>query len=1306
MDSSCRSFQAEDSREIQYSATDLALEHIGLLWNFKRELRKLKDTVSRIQAVLQDAEEKQFRNHQVKDWLEKLSDVMYDADDLLDDFSTAARRKAVVLAAAATTADDGGGDRRRTPATTCWSLVCFLFSSLPQQLWYDLTMANAIKAIREKLDDISKDKETLHLEVHSVEEGEALHSSRETDSCPPTIVVGREDDKKNIIGLLLNSNSESNISVVPIVGMGGLGKTTLAQLVYDDDQANSHFDIKAWVYVSQSFNVKVILGKMLRSIDRDAQVGPELDDLQAQLREKIKGKRFLFVLDDVWEETGRSWETLGKYLTVGALGSKVLVTTRSTKVAEVGVGALKSETSTSIVKSYYLKGLSEEECWNLLVKKALPEGVPQDPQVQEIGKQILRKCHGVPLAVSTIAGVLVDSTDPSTQWPSFLQKGLSSVMRGEEDPIMSALQLSFNHLPSHMKHCFTYCKLFPKGFRFDIQTLVRLWVAQGYIESEDRGFDCFKTLWWRSFFQEVWVDELGIISTCRMHDLMHDLADSVAGEKIVRSSSLTILKNIPSKTRHLTISADDGDEPVDCGDGWGNISKVRTLLCFKSLSNNELEQVLNNLLRVRVLIIAKRNPNFGEGSSVLDASTLPISFDKMMHLRYLALCCTEWKKLPNSITNLVNLQVLKLIDGKWLEELPRDTKKLVDLKHLELDPVCPAYLTHMPKGIGGLKFLRTLPVFAVGKRSNNGNHQRQGAGLDELKGLNALYGELTIKGLANADSPRQGCYVLKEKPHLLSLNLYLGSSDDKVDDVTFLSNRDEGILEMLQPTHSNLKKLRIHDVFQGAKLPIWLSGLTNLVEFVLKDCKRCENLPPLHQMSSLRKLAIKNCPLLKGIDNDDDNHDEWPRFHNLSYLRIRNCPSLIRLPTFPTVEGKLVLENVSLAPFSRTMKMRRAREGHSNEYACDTTNIHPLIPSSSTSVHPLSKLTKLTLKRVEDDLESISGPDLSSCLASLQELKVQRCIQGKKLPSSLCSSVYLTEIFLSWCITIEYLPPLHELPSLRGLNVEYCFRLKGCWWKKKKKTTGNDDNDNHKDDGDDHYYNFDPSIQQDDKEMEEYWPRFPRLSRLQITGCPMLIRMPLFPTAEDSLTLVGTSSQALELTMKMKPVAAHHHFDSQQHSTTWATTTTTTSTTTDARSSSSSFPRTALVAPLSKLTHLKLWHIYDLESLPEEGLCHLSSLIDLEIHDCPKLATLPPAMRRLTSLQFLDIDNCAQLTERCKQEDWPNISHVPCVLLNKEMVHDTEGRGKFDCLLWRSMMRKGGMGKFDGLLWRSMMRKL
>ncbi|CAL1409144.1 unnamed protein product [Linum trigynum] len=419
-------------------------------------------------------------------------------------------------------------------------------------------------------------------------------------------------------------------------------------------------------------------------------------------------------------------------------------------------------------------------------------------------------------------------------------------------------------------------------------------------------------------------------------------------------------------------------------------------------------------------------------------------------------------------------------------------------------------------------------------------------------------------------------------------------------------------------------------------------------------------------MPSLKRLTIRNCPLLKGIDDVDHHRDsspideedcEWPQFCCLANLCIEGCLRLTRLPTFPAVEEKMKFSAASLAPLARTMKMKMRREGGVGYTDDFDANIHPLRTSSSSSsssalVHPLSKLTKLSLKRIDDDFESLPYHDSSSCLVSLQELRIGDCRGGVKLPSSLCSSASLTLIHLRKCEMVEFLPPLHGLPSLKELIIWYCPNLKGCWWKKRK---GN--NDNYGNGGDDDYYNFDPSMEEE-REDEE-WPRFPCLLALEIAHCPNLTRIPLFPTVER-LMLMGTSSKALVRTMKMQVAGAVHH-DSQQHSTTTATT-------------SPSSQRTALDRPLSNLEILALWDIDELEFLPEEGLCNLTSLRLLKISSCPRLANLPPATQHLTSLHRLDIFHCPKLTIRCGKgegEDWPNISHIPNIKLDDNMLQGT-----------------------------------
>ncbi|CAL1379913.1 unnamed protein product [Linum trigynum] len=1165
------------AKQILGKAIDLAMEQIGLLWYFKPELGKLKKTVSTIQAVLRDAEEKQFHNHQVKDWLEKRSDVMYDVDDMLDDISTEARRKAIM----------------ELSSTGCCSVVCFLFCSLPKQLAYDLKMAHAIKAVREKLDDITKDKDSLHLEVRN-DEGLPL---RETDSCPPTIVVGREVDQSNIVQLLLNTNREANISVVPIVGMGGLGKTTLAQVVFDDAEVRAHFEIKVWVHVSQRFDVKVILEKMLQSVNGGSQAGLGLDIMQTRLRESIRGKRFLFALDDVWEENVQSWEALAKYLTAGAQGSKVLVTTRSTKVAEVGGRALKSVTSGSTVLPYPLEGLSTEDSWDLLLKKAGGE-IPTNPVVIKTGKEILAKCREVPLSVSAIASVLVNCQYPENEWPLFLQKELSDIS-DEGNSIMPTLQLSYNQLPSHVKDCFLYCKLLPRGSRLDVQRLVLFWIAQGYIKSEEEGLQCFKVLWWRSFFQEMEMDDRGNMLKCRMHDLMYDLAASVAGTKIVRSCNPTILKTLTSKAHHLAVlGKDDGcmvADAIDNGDEVSDAKKVRTLLSDKHFAREECGQILHNFKRLRVLRMPITDFDT-DGYRQLDYIA------KLKHLRYLGIRFNLVSNLPNSVTNLLNLEVLDLSEFGNMGGLPEDFGKLIDLKHLLLHPSGAWYLTHMPKGIGELKSLQTLPIFVVGwRRQLFGTDEKAiGVGLDELIGLNALRGELAIIYLADAKFLGIGVYVLKNKLLLLSLVLdWAGPSG-----MSHGSTNEEEILAITLHPPPNLKKLEICGGYGGVTLPDWLAHLVHLVEIKLEDCKKCEYLPPLHQLPSLKKLQIKYCTLLKGM-----NFQTGDRFPCLAYLYIGHCPALSQMPAFPTLETQLELEETSLEGLERTTKVDK--------------NLHPHSRSSSSAaaivLRPLSKLTKLTLGNTDGSMEYLPEDGWSG-LVSLQLLSLSSLSGCVKLPSGLGSISSLTDIRLHWCGALEFLPPLHQLPILMSLVIKWCPKLKG-WWK--KGSDHNNDADDH-----DHYYCSSSTSGAAAEEEEEEWPHFPSLSRLEISGCPKLTHMPLFPTVKG-LELKKTSSRVLLRTMKMK--VADTDDNPKQH-------------------------------PLSKLTYMVLEDIDDLESLPEEGFRNLTSLRVLKIVDCRSLASLPQAIRHLTSLKQLIIRECPSLTVRLMKgygQDWHTISHIP-----------------------------------------------
>ena len=379
-----------------------AFQEVRSLWDVEAELENIKNTLSSIQAVLQDAAEQQSHNHQVRDWLEKLKDAVYEADDLLSEFLTEALRR-------------GGASENIAK-----KVRGFFSSSNPFVFRYD--MSCKIKAMRQKLNAIAEDRKKFHLKECHVEPHVSMDREETHSFVPNENVLGREDDKKAIIKLLLDPNVEENVSVVPIVGIGGLGKTILAKYVYNDDIVKTHFELKMWVCVSDAFEVKIIVEKIIESatvkeskpihMDQsqiESATGEEskpihMDQLQKKLREKIDGKKYLLVLDDVWNEDYDKWDSLKSLLMGGAKGSRIIITTRVKLVAEI----------TNPISIHNLNGLSEDQSWSLFKQIAFRKRQEtNNTKLVEIGREILGKCQGVPLAIKSIGSVLcLERTEP------------------------------------------------------------------------------------------------------------------------------------------------------------------------------------------------------------------------------------------------------------------------------------------------------------------------------------------------------------------------------------------------------------------------------------------------------------------------------------------------------------------------------------------------------------------------------------------------------------------------------------------------------------------------------------------------------------------------------------------------------------------------------------------------------------------------------------------------------------------------------------------------------------------------------
>ncbi|KAK8464397.1 hypothetical protein PHAVU_011G198800 [Phaseolus vulgaris] len=970
----------------------------------KKQLSHLKMKLLAIDVVAFDAEHKQFTDPRVRNWLLRAKDVVFDAEDLLDEIDYELSKSQVEA-------------ESHSATNKVWNSLKSSFLS-----FFENEIESRMEQVTEDLEDLATQSDFLGLKKASGVGVAPGSSSRLTYTSLPneSVMYGRDEDREFVFNLL-TSDSHKNLSILSIVGMGGLGKTSLAQHVFNDPRIEGKFDIKAWISVPQEFDVLNVSRAILDTITGSTVHSIQQEVIQRTLKEKLTGKKFLLILDDVWNERQSIWEDVQKPLLFGGQGSRILVTTRSEKVAVT----MRSE-------KHLLQVLRKDYCWDLFAKHAFQSVNPQpDPEFMEIGKKIVEKCNGLPLALKTM-GSLLNSKSSFWEWESIMKSEIWDFSENESD-ILPALRLSYHHLPSHLKKCFAFCALFPKGYKFDKECLIQLWMAENFLESPlqkrsptEVGEQYFNDLLSWSFFQQ---SGNGKEKHFIMHDLLNDLAKFVCEDICIRLG-VDEPKGIPKTSRHFSFHTNG----VTRFDGFGSLidtQKLHTFMPTDRRMNNPFSGIWYCKMSIDDLFSKFKFIRFLSLSDCRNLREVPKSVGNLKHLRSLDLSSTKIRKLPDSISLLYKLQILKLNYCRKLKELPSYLHQLDNLRCLEF---INTGVKNVPAHLGRLKNLQIfMSSFSVEKCKE--------FSIQKLGELN-LHGSLTFHELQNIENPSYALEAdLKNKPHLTELQLEWNIMGNSSVDSTKVGD----VIENLRPS-KHLKKLSVRN-YVGKQLPNWLlnNSLLNLVSLELMNCICCQGFPPLGLLPFLKKLGISGFDEIVSIDADfhGNNSSSFKSLETLIFSNMRQwekweCQALtgafpclreLSIKECPKLKGQLP-EQVALL---KILEIEDCQELESSiTYDCVSLCTFPL--------DFFQTLTTLQLSGF-GNLQMISQGLIHN---HLEHLQIIRCHKLESLPANMHTLLpYLRTLRIEDCPRLESFPEGGLPSNLEDLKIIKCSRLVG-----------------------------------------------------------------------------------------------------------------------------------------------------------------------------------------------------------------------------------------------------------------------
>ncbi|XP_027062376.1 putative late blight resistance protein homolog R1A-3 [Coffea arabica] len=526
----------------------------------------------------------------------------------------------------------------------------------------------------DSLDAVSRDINLLKIEAPEILNGQTQRVNKTSIHIPSQFtvamhdvdLVGLDDEVETITHRLTRGSKQ--LDVVPIVGMPGLGKTTLANKVYTAPLVRSHFHVRGWCRVSQTCSKHNLFVQLLSSLDSkspDEYLKMDENDLAIKLRQVLLRSRYLLVLDDLWDV--EAWNLLEKLLPNDANGSRILFTSRCQDLS------LHFKPNS---EPHHLRHLTDKESWTLQQRKLFgTEDCP--PDLSEVGSQIAKLCQGLPLTIVLVAGILVTTAQDS--WEE-VAKSLSSIVL-EDEYCKKTLELSYSHLPDYLKPCLLYFAAFQEDEVINVRRLLRLWISERFVQQvggkslEEAAYDYLMALINRSLVMVIGQRIVGGAKACLLHDLVHEFCVEKAKEEsflyVIHSWKAPLSLIGPNNSHRICVH---NTRELKIWELTLIFPNLRSLILFAQDYFKHQEEDLGILLPKLLRVLDFGNLGFGY--------SFPMEVVLLVHLRYLAL--KRIRYIPSAIANLSRLETLIVEDPVFDIELPSTIWNIKTLSHLRV----------------------------------------------------------------------------------------------------------------------------------------------------------------------------------------------------------------------------------------------------------------------------------------------------------------------------------------------------------------------------------------------------------------------------------------------------------------------------------------------------------------------------------------------------------------------------------------------------------------------------------------------